>query len=123
MDETQLRKIPLFAQLEDAEAAVLLGVLKGKSLNANEALFWVGDHGQEFYIIESGRINITFPDQSGAKLLWRPLKRGIFLGKLRCSMASLAPRRRGRRAIRLSAGWGAWNFTNLFLSIPKLRFT
>jgi CRP/FNR family cyclic AMP-dependent transcriptional regulator len=82
MDVPQLKKIAMFAQLPDDEAAALAPLLRPRSLKANECLFWIGDRGEEFYIIQQGEIRITFPDHSGREITLATLEAGDFLGEL-----------------------------------------
>jgi CRP/FNR family transcriptional regulator, cyclic AMP receptor protein len=82
MDAAQLKKIAMFAQLPEYEAAALAPMLKPRTLKAQEALFWIGDRGEEFYIIQEGQIHITFPDHSGREITLATLEAGDFLGEL-----------------------------------------
>ncbi|HMB94776.1 MAG TPA: cyclic nucleotide-binding domain-containing protein, partial [Tepidisphaeraceae bacterium] len=82
MDAIQLKKIPLFAQLQDDEAAVLATLLTPRTLKADEVLFWIGDTGHEFYVIQEGRLQITFPDNTVREITLATLNAGDFLGEL-----------------------------------------
>ena len=82
MDATHLKKIPLFAELGAEEAEAIAVVLRRQTLKPHEALFWIGDRGEDFYVIERGRINITFPDHSGREITLATLGAGDFLGEL-----------------------------------------
>jgi CRP/FNR family transcriptional regulator, cyclic AMP receptor protein len=82
MDSAHLKSIPLFAQLGPREASALVEMLQRRTLDPNEALFWIGDQGDEFYVIESGKIHLTFPDNSGREMSLATLGPGDFLGEL-----------------------------------------
>jgi uncharacterized membrane protein len=97
MDSTQLRAIPLFADLTQEEADLLLGMLRPQTLAANQSLFWIGDPGLEFFVIESGRMRVTFPDHTGREIDLAWLSAGNFLGEI--SLLDGAPRSASARAI------------------------
>jgi CRP-like cAMP-binding protein len=82
MNAMQLTSIPLFHQLKPEQAAVLAGMLRPRTLSANEPLFWFGDGGQEFYVIQRGRIQLTLPDSSGREIALATLKAGDFFGEI-----------------------------------------
>jgi CRP/FNR family cyclic AMP-dependent transcriptional regulator len=82
MDAAQVKKIPLFAQLTDEAAAALATELKPRTLEPNQALFWIGDKGEEFFAIQHGRLHITFPDHTGREITLATLEAGDFLGEL-----------------------------------------
>lgn len=82
MDRTGLGRIPLFADLDESALAGLDAHLVRTELPANETLFWVGDPGNEFFVIESGRVSISCPDQSGREITLSILGPGDFLGEI-----------------------------------------
>jgi CRP-like cAMP-binding protein len=82
MNATQLTTIPLFRELKPEPAAVLASMLRPRTLGANEPLFWLGDSGDEFYVIERGRIQLTLPDASGREIALATLKSGDFFGEI-----------------------------------------
>ena len=55
MDQDLLSNIPLFAKLSPAELAELTGLLKEQRVAAQQPVFWVGDEGSDFYIVQVGR--------------------------------------------------------------------
>jgi len=54
-----LRKVPLFAELPDADLRHLCSMIKEVNLAAGETLFAEGDPGEEAYVIAEGEIEIV----------------------------------------------------------------
>jgi uncharacterized membrane protein len=82
MDATELKAVPIFAQLQDSEAEQLAGMLSPQTIEANQPLFWIGERGDAFYVIQQGKIRITFPDESGREITLAVLGPGDFLGEI-----------------------------------------
>lgn len=82
MNERLLAGIPLLAALSESDRNELVECLAPRQLAANEPLFWIGDPGEEFFIVEQGRIRICCPDQSGNELTLATLGPGDFLGEI-----------------------------------------
>ena len=80
VDIALLRGIPLFAKMSDAELMALGGLLKRREMGANQTLFWMGDPGDEFYIIESGQIQVVHVDDDGKEKHVAALSAGSFFG-------------------------------------------
>ncbi len=77
-----LRAIPLFAKMTDAELTELAKLLRGKTLEANQTLFWMGDAGDDFFIIHSGRVEISQIGEDGKENIVAILNAGHFFGEL-----------------------------------------
>ena len=56
---TILRKIPVFAGLQDSEYAHLIDLCHVGRYEAGEVLFNEGEHGHDMFILLAGRIDIT----------------------------------------------------------------
>src|SRR4051812_6105525 len=97
MDQSLLRDISLFAELSGEERTELARVMSVRAYAPHEALFWVGDAGDEFFVVESGRVSISCPDQSGKDIHLATLARGDFLGEI--SLLDGGPRTATARAI------------------------
>ena len=97
MDLKSLRSIPLFAELDDDEDADLASIITSRHLHANEPLFWVGDTGNEFFVVRSGRVAVSCPDQSGKDIRLATIGAGDFLGEL--SLLDGGPRTATARAL------------------------
>jgi CRP-like cAMP-binding protein len=67
MDANLLRNIPFFSGLKDEEARTLVDLLKPRTINANETIFWIGESGTDFCIIQNGNVVLTYPDETGRK--------------------------------------------------------
>lgn len=96
MDATQLLKFPLFAGLSHEQAEALSSMLRPVNLQPHQALFWVGDPGEDFYVIQHGKISVTYPDHSGREMTLATLGPGDFLGEI--SLLDGGPRTATARA-------------------------
>jgi uncharacterized membrane protein len=119
MDAAQLKKIAMFAQLPEDEATELAAMLRPRKLDAQEALFWIGDRGEEFYVIQQGRMHITFPDHSGREITLATLEAGDFLGEL--ALLDGEPRTATARAASdtVVLGLGREDFHRFILEHPE----
>src|SRR4051794_11861529 len=75
-------RIPLFAQLEQGERDALHRLLRTREYAANDTIFWIGEPGDEFFIIEEGRVVISYTDEQGAEVTLATLDPGQFFGEL-----------------------------------------
>ena len=82
MGDEVLSKIPLFAGLSPDERADLGGFLKTNQFQSNAPVFWIGDNGTEFYIVQSGSVTISAPDESGKEVTLAKLGPGTFFGEI-----------------------------------------
>jgi uncharacterized membrane protein len=80
MDASLLRDIPLLARLDEQELARLAALLKDRSFAANQPIFWIGDKGDELFIIRSGRAQVSYPDAAGNEVVLAELGPGAFFG-------------------------------------------
>jgi CRP-like cAMP-binding protein len=60
-----LRRLPLFANLNDAELAALAQDFTVRRFQQGETIFFQGDPGQALYLIEAGRVRIYVQDEGG----------------------------------------------------------
>jgi uncharacterized membrane protein len=77
-----LRNISMFAKLTDSELTELSTYLRRQPVAANQTLFWVGDRGTDFLIIQSGEIDLCYLDDNGKEQPLATLKPGQFFGEL-----------------------------------------
>jgi uncharacterized membrane protein len=49
---------------------------------ANQAVFWIGDQGSDFYIVQIGRVQIVEPDEQGKEIILATSGAGSFFGEL-----------------------------------------
>ena len=69
MGDEVLSKIPLFAGLSPDERADLGGLLKTRQYQAQAPVFWIGENGTEFYIVQIGNARINIFGDSGVDIL------------------------------------------------------
>lgn len=96
-DGQMLARIPLFSKLDAAELASLAALLKDRHVPANQAIFWIGDQGNELYLVESGRVQVSYPDEQGKEVVLAVLGEGAFFGDL--SLLDGGPRTASIRTI------------------------
>jgi uncharacterized membrane protein len=82
MGDEVLRKIPLFAGLEANERADLGGLLKTRQYQAQAPVFWIGEKGTEFYIVQDGAVTVSAPDEHGKEVALAKLGPGNFFGEI-----------------------------------------
>jgi CRP/FNR family cyclic AMP-dependent transcriptional regulator len=75
-------RIPLFAQLTPAERDALHQLLQTREYKPHDTLFWIGEAGHEFFIIEAGTIVISYVDEQGKEVTLASLGPGQFFGEL-----------------------------------------
>jgi uncharacterized membrane protein len=77
-----LSKIPLFAGLSPDERADLGGLLKTRQYQAQAPVFWIGENGTEFYIVQEGAVTVSAPDEHGKEVQLARLGPGHFFGEI-----------------------------------------
>jgi CRP/FNR family transcriptional regulator, cyclic AMP receptor protein len=82
MHSSLLVNIPLFAGLPPAELGELARLLKRRDCKAAEPIFWLGDDGTESYVIQSGRVALSCPDELGRDIILADLGPGDFFGEV-----------------------------------------
>ncbi len=90
-----LRKVPLFAELPDADLQRLCSMIKAVNLAAGETLFAEGDPGEEAYVIAEGEIEIV-KISSGRDVLLAVRASGDVIGET--ALLEMAPRNATARA-------------------------
>jgi CRP/FNR family transcriptional regulator, cyclic AMP receptor protein len=75
-----LRQIPLFALLDDDEAAVLAGQVELKKFDPRQRIYKIGDPGGQAYIMVAGRVRITTIDQDQQEVVVDEPTDGEFFG-------------------------------------------
>src|SRR6266542_3892150 len=58
-----LKKVPLFAQLDEEETAVLAGQVELKKFAPRQRIYKIGDPGGQAYVVVSGKIRVTTVDE------------------------------------------------------------
>jgi uncharacterized membrane protein len=82
MDIDLLTKIPLFAKLSREEVAALAQLLKPKEVAANQAVFWIGEKGSDFFIVQHGGVDVVEPDEDGKEITLNSIDPGGFFGEI-----------------------------------------
>jgi uncharacterized membrane protein len=95
-DHELLRNIPLFSKLTDQERTALASRLKGRAMPANEPIFWIGERGDEMFIVQHGKVRLSYTDEAGSDVTLAVLAPGAFFGDL--SLLDGGPRTATARA-------------------------
>jgi CRP/FNR family cyclic AMP-dependent transcriptional regulator len=82
MDRDLLANIPLFAKLNAAELGELTGLLKEQKVENQQPVFWIGDEGADFYLVQVGRVAVCYPDELGHEITIAVLSAGDFFGEI-----------------------------------------
>jgi CRP-like cAMP-binding protein len=98
-ETTGLKTILLFNRLPEAALAEIAAALKPRALGAGEALFAMGDPGDELFIVKAGRIAIYAPDPAkpGEERPIRIFEAGEALGEM--ALIDNQPRSLSARAV------------------------
>jgi CRP/FNR family transcriptional regulator, cyclic AMP receptor protein len=79
-DRELLRNVPLFALLDDDEAAVLASQVEVKQFAARERIYKIGDEGGRGYILVSGKVRVATVDQDNQEVVIDEPAQGEFFG-------------------------------------------
>ena len=75
-----LKKVPLFALLDDEEAAVLASQVELKRFTSRERIYKMGDPGGQAYVLVSGRVRVTTVDEDHQEVIVDEPGEGEFFG-------------------------------------------
>ncbi len=75
-----LRHVPLFALLDDEEAAVLAGQVEVKQFAARQRIYKLGDPGGRAYVVVSGMVQVTTVDEDHQEVVVDEPTHGEFFG-------------------------------------------
>jgi CRP/FNR family cyclic AMP-dependent transcriptional regulator len=75
-----LRQVPLFALLDDEEAAVLAGQVEVKHFDARQRIYKMGEPGGRAYIVVSGMVRVTTVDEDHQEVVVDEPSPGEFFG-------------------------------------------
>ena len=79
-DPKELTQVPLFALLDDEEAAVLAAQVELKRFAPRQRIYRMGDPSQHAYIMMSGTVRVTTVDEDHQEVLVDEPGRGDFFG-------------------------------------------
>lgn len=75
-----LKNIPLLSRLDETELTKLSALLEHRSFKANAPVIWIGEAGDELFLISRGEAVVYYPDESGKEKILNTLKQGDFFG-------------------------------------------
>jgi CRP/FNR family cyclic AMP-dependent transcriptional regulator len=75
-----LKNVPLFALLDDEEAAVLASQVEVKQFAARERIYKIGDPGGTAYVLLSGRVRVSMVDEDQQEVVIDEPANGEFFG-------------------------------------------
>ncbi|HEV8604372.1 MAG TPA: cyclic nucleotide-binding domain-containing protein [Tepidisphaeraceae bacterium] len=81
-DTDLLRNIPLFSGLLETNRAELSSLLQSREYAPHQPIFWVGEKGEEMFIVQLGKVVLSYPDESGHEITVAALGPGAFFGEL-----------------------------------------
>ena len=79
-DPQELKHVPLFALLDDEEAAVLAGQVEIKKFAPRQRIYKIGDEGGQAYIMLSGAVRVTTIDEDHQEVIVDQPAHGEFFG-------------------------------------------
>lgn len=96
VNDGPLAGIPLFSLLSEAEQKELLAKMTPQHFEGNQAIFWLGDKGESLFLIRTGEVLITVPNDHGEHVSLDTLGPGGFFGEI--SLLDGGPRTATARA-------------------------
>lgn len=75
-----LRTIPLLSRLDDDELSRVSALFEERHFAPNAPVIWVGDAGDELFLISTGDAIVYYPDEHGKEVVLASLKAGDFFG-------------------------------------------
>ena len=75
-----LKKVPLFALLDDQEAAVLAREVEIRNFSARQRIYKMGDPGGQAYVMVSGLVQLTTVDEDQQEVVVDQPAQGEFFG-------------------------------------------
>jgi CRP/FNR family transcriptional regulator, cyclic AMP receptor protein len=79
-DPEVLKHVPLFALLDDEEAAVLAGQVQVKTFAPRQRIYKIGDSSGQAYVVVSGRVRVSTVDQEHQEVVIDEPSHGEFFG-------------------------------------------
>jgi CRP/FNR family cyclic AMP-dependent transcriptional regulator len=79
-DREELKHVPLFALLDDEEAAVLASQVEVKRFAPRQRIYKIGETGGQAYVMISGRVRITTVDEDHQEVVVDEPGHGEFFG-------------------------------------------
>jgi len=79
-DKMELKHVPLFALLDEEEAAVLASQVEMKKFIPNQRIYKIGDAGGHAYVMFSGKVRVTTVDEDHQEVVVDEPSHGEFFG-------------------------------------------
>jgi CRP/FNR family transcriptional regulator, cyclic AMP receptor protein len=79
-DPEELRHVPLFALLDEDEAAILAAQVEIRKFAARQRIYKIGDPGHHAYVMVSGTVNVTIVDEDNQEVIVDTPGHGEFFG-------------------------------------------
>src|SRR5215475_7001470 len=79
-DPQELKHVPLFALLDDEEAAVLASQVEMKKFVARQRIYKIGDTDGHAYVMVSGKVRVTVVDKDQQEVVVDEPGHGEFFG-------------------------------------------
>ncbi|MBL8746040.1 MAG: DUF1003 domain-containing protein [Phycisphaerae bacterium] len=79
---SSLAQIPLFSRLDEQERRLLVAAMKQRRFLTNETVFWIGDRGDSLFLIISGRVSVSAPNEQGEHVPIATLGPGELFGEI-----------------------------------------
>ena len=92
-----LAHIALFSRLTPPERAELFTCMRRETIPENQTIFWLGDRGDTFFLVERGSVGVSVPNETGQHVTINTLEVGGFFGEI--SLLDAGPRTATVRAI------------------------
>src|SRR5687768_14127905 len=82
MDKDLLRQVPLFAQLSNEDRQALAAMMDERQVGAHQPVFWIGERGDELFVVQHGKVRLSYPDEDGKEVTVAVLGPGAFFGEI-----------------------------------------
>ena len=79
-DPEVLKHVPLFALLDEEEAAVLAGQVQVKTFAPRQRIYKIGDSGGQAYVVVSGSVRVSTVDHEHQEVVIDEPSHGEFFG-------------------------------------------
>ncbi|PYU03004.1 MAG: cyclic nucleotide-binding protein, partial [Acidobacteria bacterium] len=79
-DSQELKHVPLFALLDDEEAAVLASQVEKKTFTPRQRIYKIGDTDGHAYVMVSGKVRVSTVDEDQQEVVVDEPSHGEFFG-------------------------------------------
>ncbi len=81
-DSTLLHNIPMFSSLAAAELSALSELLETRRYAAQQPIVFIGDDGADLFVVQTGKVVVSYPDAQGKEILLAEIGPGGFFGEI-----------------------------------------